>query len=791
MKKKFLITSAVLSFSAFLSVGALVGLSGAKGVKTNATAQSYSCSELVLHDEAGWCFRTLWTNNYGFSSGYTIDDFASFVSDYYGTESKDSWDKQGSTRSWHRYENGFNLCAGGTSGIYTFLFPEWVEYFSIEAQNNDNTRSFNYLNNLTSAEQYEGLVGSGYGKTVDLYAKANDKGYSWVSVSAESASTTDFDTTVTVTLKSDASTTISSESVQTSKYSHLSDPVLSGYTFDGWYSDASLTTPYSGLVLDKSVLYAKMTEDEHVYTIKINNGEPITLNAQPKETYKAQYMAQVNLTRGDSISFQVDGESIVPINDSMATNNINSLDFKVLDSANNAPVWLKLLQIGETLQYNSWIGGRTHDYYYKINHSVNGLIPMEKNPNDSNEYIATGVAVTPTWGQQLYSDGVHNFLWDSASDGSWKVGNNNNTIAVSGGVFDIYYKVNENVCYYQYSSSASLKIRVGEGSCQNLIDDSTHAPEGYSKQYMFTTTVAAGQVISFFDYDNSTYYSLPAVADSTAFNNVNTSTNAVLTGSGESTVDIYLKKASAGGWEYFVGGRTANYYLVVGDTYVPMTANPHTEGQFMATSVAIAKDALISLYATAGYNGSYDEASTGSWSYEDSKIKCGTAGTYNVYYTPSESNVIYFGNPSAADVEATTYAELFHSSLKEGQDPVCKEYGETDVEALQNSWEELADLYGDLGKEAKDILHDASTAGAAEVNEFARDYDWIIAHYSTELASHGGNFVGRDVAKAAITSYNTYNTINFESKTFIIVAVALISVTAIGVTTLIKVRKER
>ena len=86
MRKRLLITS---SLAMLLGLGVAGGLSlGKKDAKSviRVDAAAPSVTKIVLSDAANWCFRTLWLESFSFSSGYSADDLADFIEDYYVTE---------------------------------------------------------------------------------------------------------------------------------------------------------------------------------------------------------------------------------------------------------------------------------------------------------------------------------------------------------------------------------------------------------------------------------------------------------------------------------------------------------------------------------------------------------------------------------------------------------------------------------------------------------------------------------------------------------------------------------
>ena len=274
--------------------------------------------------------------------------------------------------------------------------------------------------------------------------------------------------------------------------------------------------------------------------------------------------------------------------------------------------------------------------------------------------------------------------------------------------------------YAKYTlDEVTYKVNVGNKTA-TLTKEAGDA--NYKVQYHGTINVAATEAVSFTANDSP----LAANPDSADNNNVLTNTKKILQTSNSAAVWLKQKR-SDDSWEYWIGGRAGHYFLYSGTTATPLSENPSQEGQYMATSVSLTQGNTVELYVTALYNGTYDTYSTGTWSYTDGKITVGTTGTYNVYYTPSSTNVVYFGNPSQADQEATEFAEDFLDAM----DAICLQQpgGTTDVTALGTAWGLQATAYAALGTEAKEILTKASKTGAAKVNEFASSYDFIYGKY--------------------------------------------------------------
>ena len=270
MRKRMLITS---SLALVLGLGVAGGLSLAKKDMKSAVrvrADVPSVTKIILADDPGWCFRTLWLESFSFSSGYSSDDLADFIKDYYVTE-KSTWDKQGTVKSYHEYNGNYNLCAGGSTSPYTFLLPSWVTTCKVTVENNSNSYYMNYLDNLY---KYSNNTGGGY-STGGVGKQINITAYNWGGSSSVGSAATEssFETTVSLTFKTDASTTISTDSVTMSKYDTLNQTIPFGYDLVGWYTNSNLTTAHnSNLPLGQTTLYGKLSVKKEAYLAGTMNG---------------------------------------------------------------------------------------------------------------------------------------------------------------------------------------------------------------------------------------------------------------------------------------------------------------------------------------------------------------------------------------------------------------------------------------------------------------------------------------------------------------------------------------
>lgn len=184
-----------------------------------------------------------------------------------------------------------------------------------------------------------------------------------------------------------------------------------------------------------------------------------------------------------------------------------------------------------------------------------------------------------------------------------------------------------------------------------------------------------------------------------------------------------------------------------------------------------------------------NEYSKGGFSVIDNELVCSEPlGTMTNLYVKFKSGAdeVYFGDVSEDLAAAIDYAEQFNDMT----DDVCVGYGETVVGDLQAGWSAMAVIYDDVLASGKLILQGADESHSnPAIAAFAHQYDYIIAHYSAELAAHGGNFVSRTPVSVAINNHQVFNVSN-ESSIAIVVIVSVVAVTSIAAFFVIKRRKE-
>ncbi|MCR5333096.1 MAG: hypothetical protein K6E11_03650 [Bacilli bacterium] len=806
MKKKLLITTAVLSLAATLAVGAAVGL-GKEALKADATPQSYNCTELDVVDQAGWSFRTLWLDGFGYSSGYSSTDLDEFIQDYYGTDLSSSWDKEGSTRGYKKYGTGYNLCAGGTSGTYEFIFPEWLEYFSIQVENNGNNRYFNYLNNLTSAEQSS--AGNGHGKVVTLYCKDNSQGEnknSWVNIGS-AATTTDFDTTVNVIAKTDASTQVGSGSIQVNKYEHYSSEfAVSGYTFLDWYTDASLNTAFSGLIGSKTTLYAKMTSLPALSTPVLTKGSDNSItwaavaNAQSYEVTVdggTPYSVSTSATRRvegiikpgtHTISVVAKGDNVNYV-DSVAGSESYTVDAGFFLVGSFQPTAFSEDLVGAVRM--SAVSGQENTYQ--------GDVTLAANAQVEAVYSTSSQVDWQNWGSLVIDPAYAASEYPVTQGGTY----NKSVVVTNAGNYRFKVTFENNAAHYvvtplDYTSSYKLVIGSTEyplvlnsgnefkvenvsltrGDVLGYKDGSTTISDSTSK-LICNNNLDEGKKVMF-SKENATIY--VDVVAKTIFTELPSSVTSVGAGyhvikNGSSIITMTQNQAPADPsyLEYYteVTSFAANDVLTFLDL---KTSGEVRTVEFKITTIN-----------AGGLGDKFETTADG--------IRAKEAIQAAVYLKlKSGADEVYFGDVSEAVRKATEYASNFITKIN----AICDTtHGTgTDFDDLAEEWGKQKVAYTALASTdgAQKRLQDATLDDSvAEIRTFLNQYKYVIEKYGSRLQTELGynpDFIGHGYSQQTLSGYGINRVVNTSNTIAIIVVISVVAITSIGGFMFIKTRKH-
>ena len=152
----------------------------------------------------------------------------------------------------YQYTVTFETNGGSEVNPLKYFLGDYLEDLPEPVKTGFNFEGWYLDSNLTQKYNYEELTGN----TI-LYAKWEDSKY-----------TVSFET-------NRGSSVAAQEILYNNTVTKPNDPTRSGYIFEGWYSDAALTSEYNfnTLVTENITLYAKWTAVEYTISFVTNNGE--------------------------------------------------------------------------------------------------------------------------------------------------------------------------------------------------------------------------------------------------------------------------------------------------------------------------------------------------------------------------------------------------------------------------------------------------------------------------------------------------------------------------------------
>ena len=233
-----------------LDVGKLLNISEdieKESISSSGTI-SQNATKLVVHDEAGWDFRTLHLFNVTFEPGYGYKELDRYFDYVYGDRiGTSSYQVEGTKKSYAYTDEGYigdyYLCLGNTDHAkatnYEYIFPWWVTGASYQIVNNSNWLPEGGLS----------FGKSEHGQTINSYfwyKGSNDTGI------GHEANGTKFNTSFpSVTIKENVNGKLTSK--QNSIYDYY-EPSSN----KNWYVDSDYQTIYTRTLLSKdSTIYSK------------------------------------------------------------------------------------------------------------------------------------------------------------------------------------------------------------------------------------------------------------------------------------------------------------------------------------------------------------------------------------------------------------------------------------------------------------------------------------------------------------------------------------------------------
>lgn len=800
MKKKFLIGSAVLSFSAFLSVGALVGIaSSQKAVKADASTVQASGTRIYIEDQhmsAGWTSDSLTRYPIAHIWNITFDTAADLnltklnaLSPSIGhavtinagggymdvTLSKDS--------------------VSGDTGKFSVDIPWYITGFDAGFFA-DHSGTAKWLKDKNGGASIEYSFARGNEAKIYLYGQTGWSGndyYSEVSTPDFSGSTSykysETTYAVTTTASPSAGGTVSGAGTY-KKYEMATVTATpnSGYSFGSWSdsgtashsfrvtADTALTATFSNLpalstpVLtkgaDNSITWAAVANAQS-YNVTVDG---VTTSYATTDTLKVDGLVKPG---SHTVSVVAVGDHS-SYNDSLAA----SETYTVADG-------FFLIGSFQSWDYTNFVGAARMsgaDTSWSVDVALPALAEFKVvYANDSRvDWQGTAGLTTNPQADLEYPIEV-------LEGGNIKVTNAGN------------YRVsveldNGNASYTVLALDyvASYKLMIGSNEVAMVLNS--------GNEYKATgVNLTRGQVLGFKSGS-------ALISDSTAkviFNNNLNSSKEVLFSATNVTVyvDVVAKTIFAEGLPNVGEG----YHVVKnGASVITMTHNEnpsdpsYTEWYTSVTSFA-ANDVLtfldkkasgevlpvefkITTINAGGLGDKFEVTADG--------IRAKQAVDTAIYLKlKSGADEVYFGEVSEAELKARQFASDFLTAIN----AVCDPQGvTTDTDDLADAWADQVTAFGSLIKGAQDILK-AATAGDSvkEIRDFIAQYTYVLTKYGKYFDASTRDFLNKGITPNPVAENHLLFAKDTTTTIAMVTIIAVVGLTAVGSVVYLKARKHQ
>ncbi len=262
-----------------------------------------------------------------------------------------------------------------------------------------------------------------------------------------------------------------------SNYVPANPSAVSGYSFEGWYTNSGKTSKYTASKLTGDLeLWAKYTED--TYKVSVAGGSPISMTTSDH----IQYTASITASAGQTVSFTKNNTNYSFTLENTTNNNYCANGFRfggtfnIYLKTNNTQLWAAGMPTSATSIYHLLVNG--------INDGQ-----MSANPNNASEVQMTGVHFNANDAINILNiNNTSTYTFknpnknDSSVAGFSKSGND--IVCSAAGYYDLYYNFNSNSLYFGESSSSAcvtfannFLTNVGTNTCR------------YNEQTQVVTTV--------------------------------------------------------------------------------------------------------------------------------------------------------------------------------------------------------------------------------------------------------------------------------------------------------------
>jgi hypothetical protein len=796
MKKKFLIGSAVLSFSAFLSVGALVGVaSSQKALKANAAGTASTAGTRLYVDDAtskSWTgygvnpSAHMWNITFDTTSGFTSVSQLSDIGATFGSSISFGTDYINVEMSWN---------SGGTRP-YEVVVPWYITSFRVCFYATENgTDRYLYYKGDADSYQFDATRGNEY----KVKAFSNGDYGAWWDGSkmraniekTDVASYTYTETTysVTTTASPAAGGTVSGAGTYKKyQYATVTATPNSGYSFSSWSdsgtashsfhvtADTALTATFSNLPALSTPVLTKGADNSITWAAVANaqsynvTADGVTTSYATTDTLKVDGLVKPG---SHTVSVVAVGDHS-SYNDSLAA----SETYTVADG-------FFLVGSFQSWDYTNFVGAARMsgaDTSWSVDVALPALAEFKVvYANDSRvDWQGTAGLTTNPQADLEYPIEV-------LEGGNIKVTNAGN------------YRVsveldNGNASYTVLALDYQPDYKLLIGSTEVAL--SLNSGNEYKVEHVNLTR---GATLGFKNGSTTVNDSFAKVI----FNNNLDSSKKVLFSATDVTVyvDVVAKSIFAEGMPNVGEG----YHVIKnGSSIITMTHNEnpsdpsYTEWYTSVTSFA-ANDVLtfldkkasgevlpvefkITTINAGGLGDKFEVTADG--------IRAKQAVDTAIYLKlKSGADEVYFGEVSEAELKAREFASNFLTAIN----AVCDPNGvTTDTDDLADAWAGQVTAFGGLIKGAQDILK-AATAGDSvkEIRDFIAQYTYVLTKYGKYFDASTRDFLNKGITPNPVAENHLLFTKDSTTNIAMVTIIAVVGLTAIGSVVYLRARKHQ
>ena len=815
MKKKLLITTAVLSLAATLAVGAAVGL-GKEALKADAATTNISGTRLYIQDEHpgdGWtdsgkdAVAHIWNITYDSASGFTSVADMQAASVTFGSEIRSF----GSTNidvvmNWAGTAKDDGSSSTGCRD-YELIVPWFIKTFDVCFFATENT-SDRYLKpyNTMSGTEYSASRGNSY----QTYLWGN---YNWnaapdfyTECSFSTVANYKYDeTTYAVTTTSNpvgAGTLTGAGTYKKYEKCTVTATANSGYSFSSWSdsglashsfnvtADTALTANFSNLpalstpVLtkggDNSITWAAVANAQS-YEVTVDGGTPYSVSTSA--TRKVDGIIKPGT---HTINVKAIGDH-TSYNDSAVASESYTVDAGYFLVGSFQPTAFSEDLVGAVRM--STVSG--------VENTYEGNVTVAANTQVEAVYSTSSAVSWQNWGSVAVNPEYAASQFPATQGGTY----NKSVVLTEAGNYKFRVLFQDNAAHYTVTPLdyvSNYKLLVGETE-YNLV---AHTGNEFKVENLSLTR---GQILGYKDGSTTETSTSKLICN----NNLD-ATKKVMFSKENATVYVdVVAKTIFTELPASVTSAGQGYHVIKnGSSIITMTQNQapadptYLEYYTEVTSFA-ANDVLtfldlktsgevrtvefkITTINAGGLGDKFETTADG--------IRAKEAIQAAVYLKlKSGADEVYFGDVSEAVKKATQFASSFLTAINN----VCDtEHGTgTSMSALASAWSAQESAFSSLTPDgAKQRLKDATLDDSvAEIRSFLNQYKYVIEKYGSELTTrleHNPDFLLKGYSQQSLGGYGINRVVNTSNTIAIIVVISVVAITSIGGFMFIKSRKH-